>query len=159
MRRDLWPCLGLLEACLSPPVPRDHEEPALLSCSHRGLTSLLSQLSFVLLGVGADVTHSWGPGSSIRASTSQPGPSMPHSHCCPQGPGQGAAACRSVLPSDEYRQVSSSPWKHDAAPRALRGVSSWGHGGWFCCLWQLPLFWILHSPLQQPSRDRCRSSN
>lgn len=107
-----------------------------------------SQLSFVLLGVGADVTHSWGPGSSIRASTSQPGPSMPHSRCCPQGPGQGAAACPSVFPSDEYRQVLSSPWKHDAAPR-----DSWGPRGWFCCLWQLPLFWILHSPLQQPSRD------
>lgn len=68
-----------------------------------------SQLSFVLLGVGADVTHSWGPGSSIRASTSQPGPSMPHSHCCPQGPGQGAAACPSVFPSDEYRQVRHHP--------------------------------------------------
>lgn len=30
-----------------------------------------SQSSFVLLGVGADLTHSWGPGSSVRASTPQ----------------------------------------------------------------------------------------
>lgn len=30
-----------------------------------------SQLSFVLLGVGADLTHSWGPGSSVRAFTPQ----------------------------------------------------------------------------------------
>lgn len=30
-----------------------------------------SQLSFVVLGVGADLTHSWGPGFSIRAPTPQ----------------------------------------------------------------------------------------
>uniref|UniRef100_A0A8C4LV04 Uncharacterized protein n=1 Tax=Equus asinus asinus TaxID=83772 RepID=A0A8C4LV04_EQUAS len=87
--------------------------------------------------MGADLTHPWGPGSSIRASL-PPGSSMPHGHCTPQGPGQGAAACPNVFPWDMYRQVS--PGKHDAAPRAQRGVSSWGHMGWFCCLWQLFLF-------------------
>ena len=74
---------------------------------------------------------------------------MPHGHCSPQGPGQGAAACPGVFLWDMYRQVSSSPGKHDAAPRAQRGFPAGGHVGWFCCLWLLFLFWILHSPLQR----------
>lgn len=41
MRQDLRQCLGLPEARLSPPVPRDHEEQALLSCYSCRLTSLL----------------------------------------------------------------------------------------------------------------------
>lgn len=64
MRRGLWLCLGLLEACLSPPVPRDHEEPALLGCSCCGLTSLLrgchlSFLAWVLtsLVLGSRIQH------------------------------------------------------------------------------------------------------
>lgn len=77
------------------------------------------QLSFVLLGMGADLTHSWGPGSSIRASTPEPGSSMPHGHCSPQGPGQGAAACPRVFPWDIYRQVSSSPWETWQCPSGL----------------------------------------
>lgn len=84
-----------------------------------------SQLSFVLLGVGADLTHSWGPGFSIRAST-------------PQGP-----SCHMVtaLLRDQDKVLLLSPvfshgintdrfhhhtGKHNAASQAQRGVSSWG---------------------------------
>lgn len=106
------------------------------------------QLSFVLLGMDADLTHPWGLGSSIRASI-------------PQGP-----PCHMVtaLLRDQDKVLLPAPvfshgictgrfhrplGKHDAAPRAHRGISSWGHVGWFCCLWPLFLFWILHSPLQR----------
>lgn len=68
-RRGWWQGLGPREACLSPPFP---------GITRNSLPELLlflpdltpSQLSFVL-GVGADLTHSWGPGSSIRAPTLQ----------------------------------------------------------------------------------------
>ena len=74
MRQDLRPCLGLLEARLSPPVPRDHEEQAFLSCYSSCLTSLLRSCHLSLAWVlNADLTHPWGPGSSIGA-LSTPGP-------------------------------------------------------------------------------------
>nr|KAF6483123.1 apoptosis resistant E3 ubiquitin protein ligase 1 [Rousettus aegyptiacus] len=79
----------------------------------------------VLLGVGADLTHSWGPGFSIRAST-------------PQGP-----SCHMVtaLLRDQDKVLLLSPvfshgintdrfhhhtGKHNAASQAQREVSSWG---------------------------------
>lgn len=110
-----------------------------------------SQLSFVLLGVGADLTHSWGLGSSVRASTPQ-GPACQWSllssgtrtRCCCLPP---------CFPGDTYRQALSTPWETRCCPSALRGVSSGGPVGWFCRLWQLLLFWILLSPLQQLSTD------
>lgn len=87
-----------------------------------------SQSSFVLVGMGADLTHSWGPGSSIRALTPT-GSSMPHGHCSPQGPGQGAAACPSVFPWDTSRQVLSSPWTVRCCPSGLeRGFQLGVHG-------------------------------
>ena len=148
MRRDLWQCLGLLEARLSPPVPRDLEEQALLSCYSSCLTSLLRSchLSFLAWVLTSLTLGVWDPAS---------GPLYPrvlhatHGHCSPQGPGQGAAACPGGFPWDMYRQVSSSPLGNDGAPQARRGVSSWGRVGCCCCLWPLFLFWILHSPLQR----------
>lgn len=83
-----------------------------------------SQSSFVLLGVGADLTHSWGPGSSVRASTT--GSCMPHGHCSPQGPGQGAAACPSVSRGICTGKLCHRPGKHDGCPSAQRGVSRGG---------------------------------
>lgn len=65
----MWHCLGLLEAGLSPPAPRDHEEQALWSCCCSCLTSLLRICHLSLVWVLT--SHSWGPGSSIRASTPQ----------------------------------------------------------------------------------------
>lgn len=146
----MWHCLGLLEAGLSPPAPRDHEKQALWSCCCSSLTSLLHICHLSLVWVLT--SHSWGPGSSIRAST-------------PQGP-----PCHTVtaLLRDQDKvlllapvfshgictgKLCHHPGKHSAAPLAQRGVSSLGHVGWFCCLWQLLPFWSLHSPLQQPSTD------
>lgn len=105
------------------------------------------QLSFVFLGVGADLTHSWGPGSSIRAST-------------PQGP-----PCHMVtaLLRDQDKvlllipvfshgictgRLRHHPGSHDAALLAQGGVSSCGHGqvGWFCCLWQFSSSGFCTSP-------------
>lgn len=58
---------------LSPPVPRD-EEQALLSCCSSRLTSLLCRHHLSFLGMGADLTHPWGPGYGIRTSSPQDSP-------------------------------------------------------------------------------------
>lgn len=106
-----------------------------------------SQLSFVLLGMGADLTHPWGLGSSIRASV-------------PQGPPCHTVTAvlrdqdKVLLPAPVFSYgICTGKFHHppgnDAAPRAQRGFPAGGHVGWFCCLWLLFLFWILHSPLQR----------
>lgn len=41
---------------------------------------------------------------------------MPHGHCSPQGPGQGAAACPSVSHGMCKGKLGHHPGKHDAAP-------------------------------------------
>ena len=149
-RRQAWrQCCGLLDACLSPPVPRDCEEQAFLSCYNSCLTLLpcschLSFLVWVL-------TSFWG--FRIQHQGLYTGSSMPHGDCSPQGPGQGAAARPGVFPGALYRQAHHCPGKLDSAPPAQRGVSSWGRVGSFCCLWQLLLFWTPYSSLQQPSTD------
>lgn len=111
MRQDLWPCLGLLEACLSPPVPRDHEEPALLSCSCCSLTSLLRSCHLSFL---AWVLTSLTLGVQDPAS----GPRQPS-----QGPPchTVTAVLRDqdkVLLPQCFPMGRRSLWKHDAAPRA-----------------------------------------
>lgn len=113
-----------------------------------------SQLSFVLLGVGADLTHSWGPGSSVRAFT-------------PQGP-----ACHMVtaLLRDQDKVLLLAPVFPVGYVQASfvitlgnmmlplgpeRGFQRGARGqpvGWFCCLWQLLLFWILLSPSSSSPR-------
>lgn len=106
-----------------------------------------SQSSFVL-GMGADlILGVWDPASGPRH---------------PQGP-----PCHTVtaLLRDQDKVLLLAPvsshgthageFRHhpgqgDVAPRARRGASSWGYVGWFCCPWQLILFWTLHSPLRGP---------
>uniref|UniRef100_A0A8B9WPT7 Uncharacterized protein n=1 Tax=Bos mutus grunniens TaxID=30521 RepID=A0A8B9WPT7_BOSMU len=56
MRQDLRPCLGLPEARLSPPVPRDREEHAFLSCYNSCLTSLLRSCHLSLAWVLTSLT-------------------------------------------------------------------------------------------------------
>lgn len=148
MRQDLWQCPGLPEACLSPPVPRDHKEQALPSCSRCCLTSLLRSHHLSLAWVPTSlILGVWDPASGPRH---------------PQGP-----PCHTVtaLLRDQDKVLLLAPvsshgthageFRHhpgqgDVAPRARRGASSWGYVGWFCCPWQLILFWTLHSPLRGP---------
>ena len=120
MRQDLRPCLGLLEARLSPPVPRDHEEQAFLSCYSSCLTSLLRSCHLSLAWVlNADLTHPWGPGSSIGA-LSTPGPPR---HTV-------TALLRDqdkVLPHGICTgKFHHPPGKHDAALWAQRGIPAGG---------------------------------
>lgn len=115
-----------------------------------------SQSSFVL-GMGADLTHSWGLGSSVRASTPT-GSSMPHGHCSPQGPGQGAAARPSVFPWHTCRRVSSSPWTRRRCPSGPeRGFQLGLRGLVLLSLAVDPLLDSAFSP-PWPSRDYCWSS-
>lgn len=146
-RRDLWQCLDLLEACLSPPVPRNCGEQAFLSCccccSCLTLLPCSCHLSFLVWVL----TSFWG--SRIQHQGLCAGPSMPHSHCSPQGPGQGAAARPSVSPGAVTGRLRHT-WETPPAPPAQRGVSSGGRGSSCCCLWPLFLFWTLRSPLSSP---------
>lgn len=82
-----------------------------------------SQLSFVL-GVGADLTHSWGPGFSIRASTPQ-GPSC---HMVTVLRDQDKVLLLSPVFSHGIStgRFHHHPGKHSAASQAQRGVSNWG---------------------------------
>lgn len=75
---------------------------------------------------------------------------MPHGHCSPQGPGQGAAACPNVFPWDMYRKVYHHPGKHDVAPLGPERGFQLGARG-LVLLFLAVAF--LNSPLRQPSRD------
>lgn len=67
---------------------------------------------------------------------------MPHGHCSPQGPGQGAATC----PHFPLEHVQDWVGHYPAAPQSSIEASSWGT--WLA--WRLE---VLQSWLQHPSRD------
>lgn len=81
-----WPLGSMSE----PSCSRDRKKQALLSCSNSRPTSfavvICPFLAWVLTSLSLGF-RTW------RQGLSTPGSSMPHGHCSPQGPGQGAAAC------------------------------------------------------------------
>lgn len=106
-----------------------------------------SQSSFVLLGVGADLTH-----SGVQDPVSGPlHHRVLHATWSLLSSGTRTRCCRlpQCFPWDMYRQALSSPRETGCCPAAQRGRPM----GWLCCLWQLFLFWILLSPLQQLPTD------
>lgn len=137
-------CLDLLEACLSPPVPRDCGEQAFLSCccccSCLTLLPCSCHLSFLVWVL----TSFWG--SRIQHQGLCAGPSMPHSHCSPQGPGQGAAARPSVFLGAVTGRLRHT-WETPPPLRPRGAFPAGGRVSSCCCLWPLFLFWTLRSPL------------
>lgn len=73
---------------------------------------------------------------------------MPHGHCSPQGPGQGAAAFPSVFPWDKYRQVSSSPWE---TTLPLRPREEFPTGEYGLALLSLAVIPLLDSAFSPPA--------
>lgn len=74
---------------------------------------------------------------------------MPHGHCSPQGPGQGAAAC----PRFPHGTCMGKLGHRAVTSQTQIGVSSWGiwagsagFGSWSS--------WILHYPLPQTALQR-----
>lgn len=118
MRQDLRPCLGLLEARLSPPVPRDHEEHAFLSCYNSCLTSLLRNCHLSLAWVLTSLT--------LGVQGPALGPSVP------QGPPRHTVIALlrdqdKVLPCGiRTGKCHHPPGKHNAALWAQRGIPARG---------------------------------
>lgn len=118
MRQDLRPCLGLLEARLSPPVPRDHEEQAFLSCYSSCLTSLLHSCHLSLAWVLTSFT--------LGVQGPALGPSVP------QGPPRHMVTALlrdqdKVLPRGiRTGKCHHPPGKHSAALWAQRGIPAGG---------------------------------
>nr|BAE89594.1 unnamed protein product [Macaca fascicularis] len=86
--------------------------------------------------MGADLTHPWGPGSSIRVSVPQDPPchmvtallrDQDKVLLLAQMFSHGICTGRFII---TLGNMMLPPW-------AQKGVSSWGHVDWFCCFWQL----------------------
>uniref|UniRef100_A0A8C3YSD4 Uncharacterized protein n=1 Tax=Catagonus wagneri TaxID=51154 RepID=A0A8C3YSD4_9CETA len=98
--------------------------------------------------VGADLTHPWGLGSSIRASIPQ-GPPCHTWSLLSSGTRTRCCHLPQWFPMGYVQAGFITPLGNNGAPQARRGVSSWGRVGCFCCLWPLFVFWILRSPFQR----------
>lgn len=148
-KAGLWQCLGLLEACLSPPVPRDHEEQALLSCYSSCLTSLFRShhLSFLgtwvltslILGVRDPASGSLYP--RILHATWSLLSSGTRTRCC---------CLPKCFPMGYVQEGLSSPWETWCCPLGPERGFQLGARG-LVLLFLAVAF--LNSPLRQPSRD------